>query len=166
MLVWCETPRGVSWPRPKPAGEPEETGHPAPPAPLPEGWAKEDDDETFHLLMACNTTHVDETTPIAPDAELDDGAISLVYTKGKGGCGTKLDLLDGFLKLDSADHVHKASFHVVKCAAFRLTPAAGDTSRAGIDGEEVQNGPVQAEAFKACLAVFAAEASPTGTDAA
>lgn len=135
-------------------------------APLPGGWAKEDDDETFHLLMACNTTHVDETTPIAPDAELDDGAISLVYTKGKGGCGTKLDLLDGFLKLDSADHVHKASFHVVKCAAFRLTPAAGDTSRAGIDGEEVQNGPVQAEAFKACLAVFAAEASPTGTDAA
>ncbi|KAH8065612.1 D-erythro-sphingosine kinase [Aureococcus anophagefferens] len=135
-------------------------------APLPEGWAKEDDDETFHLLMACNTTHVDETTPIAPDAQLDDGAISLVYTKGKGGCGTKLDLLDGFLKLDSADHVHKASFHVVKCAAFRLTPAAGDTSRAGIDGEEVQNGPVQAEAFKACLAVFAAEASPTGTDAA
>ena len=71
-----------------------------------------------------------------------------------------------FAALDNAAHVHKASFHVVKCAAFRLTPAAGDTSRAGIDGEEVQNGPVQAEAFKACLAVFAAEASPTGTDAA
>ena len=81
--------------------------------------------------MACNTTHVDETTPIAPDAELDDGAISLVYTKGKGGCGTKLDLLDGFLKLDSADHVHKASFHVVKCAAFRLTPAAAGAGRGG-----------------------------------
>ena len=135
-------------------------------APLPATWAREDDDETFHLLMACNTTHVDETTPIAPDAQLDDGAISLVYTKGKRGCATKLDLLDGFLKLDNAAHVHKASFHVVKCTAFRLTPATGDTSRAGIDGEEVSNGPVQAEAFKACLSVFAAPPLPTGTDAA
>ena len=101
-------------------------------------------------------------TPIAPAADLDDGCISLVYTKGKASCATKLDLLDGFLKLDAGTHVKKPIFHVVKCAAFRLTPAAGDTSRAGIDGEEVPNGAMQAEIFQGVLNVFAAPPRATG----
>ncbi|KAJ1463387.1 hypothetical protein M885DRAFT_562 [Pelagophyceae sp. CCMP2097] len=65
-----------------------------------------------------------------PAAELDDGAFHLVYTCGPASLGNRVRLLDAFLKLDEAKHVESRFCNVVKCAAFRLEPLAGDTSRA------------------------------------
>jgi len=45
-----------------------------------------------------------------------------------------------------------------------LTPSAGDTSRAGLDGEEVPNGAMQAEIFQGALRIFAAPPHPAGAD--
>jgi len=107
--------------------------------------------DNFQLLMACNVSHIDETTPIAPAAELDDGAFHLVYTCGPASLGNRVRLLDAFLKLDEAKHVESRFCNVVKCAAFRLEPLAGDTSRMGLDGEEVVNAAIQAEMCHAAL---------------
>ena len=125
-------------------------------APLPPPWRTERRDETYQLMMACNVSHVDETTPMAPHAGLDDGAMHLVYTRLRPGFLARVDLIDGFLKLDGGKHVHKRSFQSHRCRALRLEPAADDTSRTGLDGEEVVSGAIQAEVFPGALRVFCA----------
>ena len=107
-------------------------------------------------MMACNVSHVDETTPMAPAAGLDDGAIHLVFTRLRPGFLARVDLIDGFLKLDGGKHIHKRSFQSHRCRALRLVPAADDDSRTGLDGEAVPSGAIQAKIFPGALRVFCA----------
>ena len=125
-------------------------------APLPPPWRTERRDATYQLMMACNVSHVDETTPMAPAAGLDDGAIHLVFTRLRPGFLARVDLIDGFLKLDGGKHIHKRSFQSHRCRALRLVPAADDDSRTGLDGEAVPSGAIQAEIFPGALRVFCA----------
>ena len=51
--------------------------------------------------MACNISHVDEKTIMAPDAGLDDGVLSLVFTNLTPSVWARFDLLDGLLKTET-----------------------------------------------------------------
>jgi len=93
---------------------------------------------------------------MAPAAGLDDGAIHLVFTRLRPGFLARVDLIDGFLKLDGGKHIHKRSFQSHRCRALRLVPAADDDSRTGLDGEAVPSGAIQAEIFPGALRVFCA----------
>ena len=95
-------------------------------APLPPPWRTERRDATYQLMMACNVSHVDETTPMAPAAGLDDGAIHLVFTRLRPGFLARVDLIDGFLKLDGGKHIHKRSFQTT------AAPRAAARARGGL----------------------------------
>ena len=94
-------------------------------APLPPPWRTERRDATYQLMMACNVSHVDETTPMAPAAGLDDGAIHLVFTRLRPGFLARVDLIDGFLKLDGGKHIHKRSFQSHRCRGAAARAGGG-----------------------------------------
>lgn len=85
-------------------------------APIPENWIIVDEDN-FHIAVAVNLSHIDASTPLVPTARHDDGLLHLIWTAGGTTCGTKLDLLDGFLKVDNGKHIDKPSIHIAACTA-------------------------------------------------
>ena len=113
------------------------------------------DATNFHLLVATNLSHLDASTPMAPRALPDDGALHLVWTTGGTSCSDKFHLLQGLLKLDEGKHIESPFVHTAKCRAFRLDPAPNSQSRAAIDGEEVPNKPIRASIRPSALRVFA-----------
>lgn len=117
-------------------------------------WVRMPEDANYHLAVAVNLSHIGPSTHIAPEARLDDGAIHLIWTSGDTSMSTKMDLFDGFLKIEKGTHVDKPNFHVAKCKKIRLKPAQGDTSRISIDGEEVPNKPIVGTVVPRCLRVF------------
>lgn len=93
-----------------------DTDFPSFDTPLPENWITIDE-ENFHLAVAVNLSHIDASTPLVPTARHDDGLLHLIWTAGSMTCATKVDLLDGFLKVDSGKHIDKPSIHVAACTA-------------------------------------------------
>lgn len=101
------------------------------------------DAENFHVAIALNLSHIDASTPLAPDARPNDGLVHLVFTCGSTSCGTRLDLLDGMLKVETGEHVDKELIHIVPCRAFRFEPSQNAPYRAAIDGEEIPNRTIE-----------------------
>ncbi|KAL1511395.1 hypothetical protein AB1Y20_006196 [Prymnesium parvum] len=125
----------------------------------PPGWKRFEG--SINLLFAGNAAWADPDFPMAPDARLSDGAISLIVTHGSGACG----LLGMMLKLLEGEHTSEHQ-HVLaeRVRAFRIAPARGAPSAIGIDGEYISRVvdadgvttalPVEVVSYPATLRLF------------
>jgi len=98
-----------------------------------------------------NNSHIDEVTPLSPDAAIDDGLFHLVWTEGGTSWGERCQLLRGFLAMEDGGHVDLPIFNVAPCTAYRIEPLMG---RMGVDGEEIPRAVTQSEIFPGVLKMF------------
>lgn len=118
---------------------------PALTAPVPANWQCKDGD--FVMVHASYQTHLGEDCYFAPNARLNDGIIWLLVLHA--GL-SRSQLLTFLLSLSSGTHIDPANNNLIEMLAvkaFRLVPEEGQGGHITVDGELVDNGPIQAEIF-------------------
>lgn len=111
--------------------------------PLPENWVTIEDD--FRVIWVCNTTHASYNVFSCPISKMNDGLFHVLIVRQS--C-SRLRLLQMLLKLDAGGHIECDGLEVVSCVAYRLEPLS-DNSYNDLDGELIENGPIQASVCNA-----------------
>lgn len=108
----------------------------------PEGWSIVDADFTY--FMAMNVTHCSTDFLVAPNAQLSDGTLDLVWVES----GNRTQMLKILLDTESGAYVKEPWTRQCKCRAFILSPDTVHGRRKGnmdVDGELVPYSPIAVE---------------------
>lgn len=91
----------------------------------------------------------------SPPSKLQDGIFQIMVIRGKNISRFRITMI--LLGLETGSHVGMTGCEFIECSAFRLTPYEDGQQRISlndIDGEPVENGPIQAYVIPAAIQVF------------
>lgn len=116
--------------------------------PVPSDWTVVEDD--FVLFWASQVSHAAMHTFQSPDSHLQDGVIQLLLVRGNVS-RYRLALI--LLGLENGSHVSMPGAECVACTAYRLEPLTAGSYN-DIDGEVVEDGPIQARVVPKAVQFF------------
>lgn len=116
--------------------------------PIPSDWVTVEDD--FALLWVSQVTHAAMHTYQAPQSTMNDGVFHIMMVRGPVW---RYQLARVLLGLETASHVRMAGVEFIQCTAYRLEPLS-DGSFNDLDGEVIENGPVQAHVLPQTVSIF------------
>ncbi|KAL7526546.1 hypothetical protein ACHAWF_001813, partial [Thalassiosira exigua] len=120
--------------------------------PLPDGWESTEDD--FSVFWVCNTSHSAHNLFTAPSARMDDGLFHVILVRSSS-C-SRIRMAQLFLKVETGGHVDFPEVEVVDCVAYQFEPLS-DISYNVLDGELIENGPIQARIMPGGAQMFVGE---------
>lgn len=90
----------------------------------------------------------------SPPSKLQDGIFQIMLIRGKNISRVRVAMI--LLGLETGSHVGMSGCEFIECSAFRLTPYEDGQriSLNDIDGEPVDNGPIQAYVIPAVIQLF------------
>ena len=109
--------------------------------PLPKDWVTIEDD--FSVFWVCNTTHASYNVFTCPMSKMNDGVFYVLIVRSSV---SRLRLLQMLLQLETGGHVKCEGLEIVSCVAYRLEPLSDNTHN-DLDGELIEDGPIQASVF-------------------
>ncbi|GAX29409.1 sphingosine kinase [Fistulifera solaris] len=115
--------------------------------PVPESWTVMEDD--FILFWASHVSHAATGSMNSPHSRLQDGVIRVFILRKPMSRFRATRVLLG---LDTGKHIEVEGAEYVACTAYRLEPQG---SYNDLDGEVIEDGPVQAQVIPGVLNVFA-----------
>lgn len=116
--------------------------------PLSESWVVERG--SFVLVYAAYQRYLNSSVKFAPDSQLDDETIYLLYIKeGVSSC----QVIQFLLALDDGGHVKMPYVHFVPVRAFRLEPD-NTSDIMTIDGEQIECAHIQASILKSMATIL------------
>lgn len=116
--------------------------------PVPSTWTTVEDG--FYLFWASHVTHAAMHTYHSPNSKFQDGIFEIMIVRGRISRYRMTRIL---LALESGNHVGMPGVEFVQCVAYRLvkeTPGSFND----IDGEAVEDGPIQAQVQPHSVQVF------------
>jgi sphingosine kinase len=116
--------------------------------PVPPDWETVEDD--FVLFWASQVSHASMSNHQSPSSRLNDGVFQILVIRSGV---SKLRLIQILLGLSSGTHVTVPGMEVIECVAYRLEPLTSGSYN-DIDGEVVEDGPIQACVRPGVLRVF------------
>jgi diacylglycerol kinase family enzyme len=119
--------------------------------PTPSEWKVIEDD--IILIWVCQTTHTSYDVFSSPLSKLNDGLFHILLIRKS--C-SRYNLLKVLLRLENGTHIHTKGVEIIPCVAFRLEPLEGKwRSFNDVDGEVVEQGPIQAVINPSAINVYA-----------
>jgi len=119
--------------------------------PTPSEWKVIEDD--IILIWVCQTTHTSYDVFSSPFSKLNDGLFHILLIRKS--C-SRYNLLKFLLQLEHGTHIHTKGVEIIPCVAFRLEPLEGKwRSFNDVDGEVVDQGPIQAVINPSAVNVYA-----------
>jgi sphingosine kinase len=119
--------------------------------PTPSEWKVIEDD--IILIWVCQTTHTSYDVFSSPLSKLNDGLFHILLIRKS--C-SRYNLLKVLLRLEHGTHIHTKGVEIIPCVAFRLEPLEGKwRSFNDVDGEVVEQGPIQAVINPSAINVYA-----------
>lgn len=119
--------------------------------PIPSDWKTIDDD--IVLIWVSHVTHAGMFVYHSPPSKLNDGIFQIMLIRGKNLSRLRITMI--MLGLETGSHVGMNGCEFIECSAFRLVPYEGQRiSKNDIDGEPVEDGPIQAYVMPSALQVF------------
>jgi len=122
---------------------------PALESPVPSDWVTVEDD--FLLFWASHVTHAAMHTYHSPPSNLQDGSFQVLVVKGSGISRYRMARI--LLGLETGSHVGMPGAEFVECVAYRLEHLTSGSFN-DIDGEHVEDGPIQAHVLPGAFQVF------------
>jgi len=116
--------------------------------PVPEGWTTIEGD--FVLFWASQVTHAAHNTFQSPLSQLQDGLFRIMVVRAPI---SRLRMVQIALAMETGRHVHHDRCEMYECVAFRLEPLE-DGSHNDLDGEKIEDGPIQAAVQPAAARFF------------
>lgn len=116
--------------------------------PVPSDWTTSEDD--FVAFWASNVSHASRTNHQSPKSRLQDGVFQIMIVR-KGL--SKRQLIRILLNIADGTHVDLPGVEFVECVAYRLEPLSQGSFN-DIDGEVVEDGPIQANVLPKTVQVF------------
>ncbi|KAL9187118.1 hypothetical protein ACHAXT_010838 [Thalassiosira profunda] len=120
--------------------------------PLPEGW--ESFEDNFLVFWVCNTSHAAHNMHTCPVAKMNDGLFHVLVVRSS--C-SRWRLLQMLLQLETGGHHGFEECEVIDCVAYQFEPLS-KVSYNVLDGELLEDGPVQAKFMPSEAQFFAGEA--------
>lgn len=117
---------------------------PALTAPVPSNWTSETGN--FIMVHAAYQTHIGSDCMFAPASQLNDGIIWLLIIRAGA---SRQELFKFLIGLSSGTHIPATQndyIEMIPVTAFRIEPS-NDQGHFTVDGERVENGPIQCEIF-------------------
>jgi sphingosine kinase len=115
--------------------------------PLPSSWRTIDDQ--IVLLWVAHSTHAGMRTFHSPPSRLRDGVFQILLVRNV----SRYQLTKIMLGLETGSHYQLPGVEYLTCTAFRLEPATAGSFN-DIDGEPVENGPIQAHVVPGSVSFF------------
>jgi len=116
--------------------------------PVPEGWTTIEGD--FVLFWASQVTHAAHNTFQSPLSQLQDGLFRIMVVRAPI---SRLRMVQIALAMETGRHVNHGRCEMYECVAFRLEPLE-DGSHNDLDGEKIEDGPIQAAVQPAAARFF------------
>ena len=116
---------------------------------VPPDWVTIEDD--FVLVLAIYHTHLAQDMLVAPDARLSDGVIHLSMVRAPI---SRVRLVKLFNAMQDGTASDDPSVEMVRVSAFRLEPLGRQQGAMNVDGEAVNNGPIQAQVLPSMARVM------------
>ena len=110
-------------------------------------WVTIEDD--FLLFWPSHVTHAAKRTYHCPDSKMQDGIFKVMIVRGRV---SRLKMALILLGLETGGHVGYSESEFIDCCAYRLEPITPGLSV--LDGEVIEEGPIQAKVLPAALSVF------------
>ncbi|OTF70303.1 sphingosine kinase 1-like protein [Euroglyphus maynei] len=107
--------------------------------PVSNEWTTINDE--FILVYGAYQKYLSSVVKFAPDSQLDDETIYLLYIFGTV---SSCQVIEFLLALEDGTHTKLPFVHFIPCKAFRLTPESNDDIMT-IDGEQIPCSTIQAE---------------------
>ena len=106
-------------------------------------------DQDLIIFWPSHVSHAASRTHHSPDSRIQDGIFKVLLVRGKVSRLTMAMILIG---LETGTHVKYDNCECIDCCAYRLEPITPGLSV--LDGEEIEEGPIQASILPAALTVF------------
>jgi sphingosine kinase len=119
--------------------------------PVPSDWVSME--ENFVLFWASQVSHGSRTVHQSPASRLNDEIFTIFVIKA--GI-SRLRLIQMLLSMDSGGHTGIPGAEFIQCRAFRLEPRTPGSFN-DVDGEPVEDGPIQAQVQPGAMQVFCNE---------
>lgn len=108
-------------------------------------------EDEFVVFWASNMSHAASTTLQSPSSRLQDGIFNVLLIR-KGSL-SRIGMLKFLLAVSTGKHLSIPGVESVQCRAFRLVPSTSGSFN-DIDGEVVEDGPIQAEVLPSRMRTF------------
>jgi sphingosine kinase len=116
--------------------------------PLPSDWAVVEDD--FILFWAAQCSHAAVDTFNSPMSKVNDGVFQIMVIRAP--C-SRYKVAKALLSLASGTHTSMDAVEFIECVAYRLEPLSSGSYN-DLDGERIEDGPVQANVLPSVVQVF------------
>lgn len=131
---------------------------PALTASVPSDWTIETGE--FIMVHAAYQSYIASDCHFAPLSQLDDGVIWMLVIRAGA---TRQEIFKFLIGLSSGTHIPSAPnqhIEMIPVTAFRIEPMAssGSQGHLTVDGERIENGPIQAEVFPSLSKVLVPKA--------
>jgi sphingosine kinase len=131
------------------SNKPLDNNMPALTSPVPANWVTIEDNFIVFWVSQVPKASVNDLQ--SPKSTLDDGVFRAFIIRGNV---SRFQLIKCLLHLDTGGHIDQDCVEYIECVAYRLEPTAPGSYN-DIDGEKVEDGPIQAHVIRGCMRVFA-----------
>mmetsp|Transcript_18581 Transcript_18581/g.40242 ORF Transcript_18581/g.40242 Transcript_18581/m.40242 type:complete len:716 (-) Transcript_18581:49-2196(-) len=123
------------------------------PVPTSKGWKTIEGD--FILFWASQVTHAAYNTFQSPLSQMQDGLFRIMVVRKPI---SRLEMIQIALAIETGHHVHHTKCEMYECVAYRLEPLVegGGSSHNDLDGEKIEDGPIQACVLPGAARFFSA----------
>jgi sphingosine kinase len=112
-------------------------------------WVTIEDD--FFIFWPSHLSHAACRTHQSPNSQIQDGLFQVFMVRGSAISRLRMALI--LIGMETGAHVQYPQAEFIDCCAYRLEPIA-PVGISVLDGEVIEEGPIQANVLPASLTVF------------